>query len=295
MADTLTLDEAVPLLESDDPADNSQLPAEVLGESLEVIEDFREAQESAESERRYLTLDEAAELDFTDDEPTAKSDKPLMIVDGQPLTEQNIIDVYRSARDTAWHIGRINNEYERLLGGAQSVVNASWRLAELVSDRAPEAPPLSLTYTNPSLAIVQRALRDAVDQFISEALGAGGEAQQAAASLVSQRHHELLQAEGAMLLEHIPEARDPTTREQLFEDIKTVATVCGFSIPEIEAVVDHRLFRLAQLAVKGLDAQEREARRPSSRPKRRRKRRSEAMEKLARTGSLDDALAVDFD
>ena len=97
-------------------------------------------------------------------------------------------------------------------------------------------------------------------------------------------------------------------RQKFFEDVQSVAGELGYSTDELRGVTDHRLFALAHWAKVGMDAakarekaQAKVEKAPPATPRKpgqgaaTANRNAEAMRKLGRTGSIKDALAIDWD
>jgi len=290
MTDALTLDEAVEIELADDAA---QLPATVQPEPIEDFIGDLDAEVTTEGEGGSLTLEQAMAIDLADEDSSARSEDFIAYVDGHGVTLAELVDGYIEAKQTRHHMASVNSEYQRLIAGAHGIVAASWRLAELLTDNAPPPPSPGLAQVNPNLYIAQQAIRNAIDQFTQEALEAGNEAEQTAYQLFQHQHLERLKNEAVLLAEHVPEAREPHTRNELLRRIRTVVAYCGFSDAEVDAAVDHRLFRLARLAAIGLEVEEREKTHPMPK-KRKRRHHSDALKRLAMTGSIEDAMAVDI-
>ena len=105
-----------------------------------------------------------------------------------------------------------------------------------------------------------------------------------------------------------PETSGGKTREAFFNGVQSAASDLGFSNAELSAIRDPRVFALAHWAAKGMAAEKaratakaKVAAAPPATPRkpgqgaRQANGNAEAMRKLARSGSLRDALAVDWD
>ncbi|MCA1491845.1 hypothetical protein [Sinorhizobium alkalisoli] len=121
---------------------------------------------------------------------------------------------------------------------------------------------------------------------------------------------ERIAAENAKLLEAFPETGDDEGRRSFFADAFETARELGFSDEEMREVIDHRLFKLVHYARLGLNAERARAKAlqkvsaapalaPRTKAKSLAQRQSresrEAMQRLSRTGSIRDAMAVDFE
>jgi regulator of replication initiation timing len=125
--------------------------------------------------------------------------------------------------------------------------------------------------------------------------------------LTEEQRAELLQSENAKLAEAFPQTAKPETRKKFFDDVSRVAGELGYSQKDLEGVTDHRLFKLAYYAKLGMDAEKAKAKAtqkvanvpPMAQQKRQApaqvRKNQDAMRRLAKTGSIHDAMAIDFE
>jgi hypothetical protein len=117
-----------------------------------------------------------------------------------------------------------------------------------------------------------------------------------------------LQEANQRLIEMFPETAGGATREAFFNGVQSVANDLGFSNAELSSIRDPRIFALAHWAQKGMAADKAKATAkakvaaaPPATPRkpgqgaRQANGNAQAMRKLAQSGSLRDALAVDWD
>lgn len=291
----LTMDQAMEVL--DEPRDN--LPAE-RPETVPYDEGTLEFPIGHQpSSDGSLTLDEATAIDLADEAEapeTTDGNVPAVIIDHQPVSMKQLVDGYHLGKRIVQHANNLAEQYMAVQDASRSLVSASWELSGYMVNLLPQEPSNVLLATNPVEYSRQKAQHEhAYEQMttlLQRVMGAKSQADNA----TYLRHGQLVLSENEHLIQHFPETADPVGRERFFDRMREVAYACDFSEEEMRQVVDHRIFRLADLAVQGLEAlQRRDQKRVSKRRRSERKRHSEAFERLARTGSMDDAMAVDFD
>ena len=114
--------------------------------------------------------------------------------------------------------------------------------------------------------------------------------------------------ENSKLVGMFPKTATQDGRAKFFENVATVASELGISEKEWQGISDHRLLALAHWAKVGMDADKarskakaKAAKAPPATPRKpgqtaaKANRNVDAMRKLARSGSIHDALAVDWD
>ena len=121
-----------------------------------------------------------------------------------------------------------------------------------------------------------------------------------------KQHQEMVQREFKALVDVLPEWGEPEKQKTLAKDLKSYATDSGFSKEEIDALVDHRSLlmlrkaylydRLQKTDVKGkkLKNKPRVVRAGTGRDKAREttQKRTTKMQRLRKTGHVDDAVSV---
>lgn len=246
-----------------------------------------------------LTLEQAMEVYKGDDDnavaaPKLNPSSAVAVIDGHPVSLSEMVQAYADKHRLHAAGDRLTEEYHAVQTAAQGVVNAAWELSRFMVAQMPPAPHEAVLHVNPDEYVRQKAIHDHAMQSVEHVLSQAQIAR-VSADDIAQRYHKVnLQAENAKLVQHFPETADLGRRQAFFNRMLDVAYACGFSRAEFEQVIDHRIFRLGALALKGMEAIA-EAPKPKEKRRQRRRRYSEAMERLERTGSIEDAVMVDFD
>ncbi|APG84906.1 hypothetical protein SAMCCGM7_Ch2161 [Sinorhizobium americanum CCGM7] len=288
--------------------------------------DFREPHEAKlpdedEEGRDRDTIDDVHEPD----DPAGEGDEPIL-ADEEDATDEaeNIVSLeggeevpleelklgYMRNRDYRHKTQDFANR-ERMLESMSSGVAATANtLAKLIAAQIPQEPPEELRFHDPEAYHRQWALHQAGVEQLARVMALGEGPAAVAAELQAAASEDRLEAENAKLLEAFPQTGQAEGRQAFFADAFEAARELGFSDEEVREVVDHRLFKLAHYARLGLLAERARAKAlqkvavaPATAPRmkarnqaqRQQRESREAMQRLARSGSIRDAMAVDFE
>jgi hypothetical protein len=213
-------------------------------------------------------------------------------------------DYSRKTQETA----ETRKNLEALSARVTSSVNV---IADFLVKQIPPAPDPQLAMTNPGQFVQQKALHEAAVQQVNALLTQAGDVKGVVETLSGEQKRELLETENAKLAEVFPATTTKEGREKFFGTAATAAKSLGYSEDEIKQVADHRMFALAHYAAIGMQAEKaREKAKqkvhnaPPVAPQKARqqntqqatvRRNQDAMKRLSRTGSIDDAMAIDFE
>lgn len=305
-ATSLTLDEAANLDFLDPGEDNEDVEQAQASES-----ETDEADTSQEAEETIAEDDDQAEAEG--EEPADKADKPepkddvTVTVNGEQVALSDLKAGYMRQADYSRKTMETANARRELEALSSRVNNSVGAIVEFLSKQIPEAPDPSLAMTDPSRYVQQKAMHDAAMAQISDILAPAEQAKAVAKELTDQQRADLLREENAKLAEVFPATSTAEGRKTFFEAAGSAAKELGYSSDEISAVTDHRMFRLAHYAMLGLRAEQAKAQAtkkvankpPVAAPKRPNNaaaphsaKKKEAMNRLVRSGSIDDAVAA---
>lgn len=177
-----------------------------------------------------------------------------------------------------------------------------------ISGLVPEAPDASLAYSDPNKYTAMKAQHEAAMGQVQKLIELGEAPKEIGAGMSEADKKQELQEANQRLIEMFPEAAEGEGRKQFFGNVQAVANEIGFSDDDLGSVSDPRIFALAHWAKKGMDAEKarttakaKVAKAPPATPRkpgqgaRKPNGNAEAMRKLSRSGSLKDALSIDFD
>jgi hypothetical protein len=246
-----------------------------------------------------------------EDEAANEADDTIVTLKGGeevPLKELKL--GYMRDRDYRHKTQDLANRGRALESMSTRVAATANAVAELIAGQIPDEPSEELRLYDPHAYQRQSVLHQAGLEQLARVMALREEPAAVAAELQAAASEERLEAENAKLLEAFPQTGHDEGRQAFFADAFEAARELGFSDDEVREVVDHRLFKLAHYARLGLLAERSRARvlqkvaaAPASAPRMKAKNQTqrqhresrEAMRRLARTGSIRDAMAVDFE
>lgn len=251
--------------------------------------------------------DEGEGVQPTDD--AAIDETIVTLKDGKqvPVKELKLgymrLNDYRlKTQDTAVRGRAVEDMSNRVAGTANAIANF------LVS-QLPEEPSPHLAMTDPNAYTRQKVMYDSAVQRVNEIIAMGQQSVGVKNQLTQQQQNEKLAAEDEKLREFFPETGTAEGREKFFENAFTTGTEFGFSDEEMQGFDDHRYLRVIHYARLGLAAEQAKkkamqkmenapplvARNRPQQPNASQARQSkDAMARLTRTGSLKDAMNIDF-
>ena len=288
------------------------------------LEDFADLPDEADTpDEEQPEEDEGADLAADqDDQPEADEDDPdadlsegdkvlVTLSDGDQVKLEELKAGYFRQKDYTHkteelarereQIGEIRKAYDQQTQALQAAQNG---LAHYMQGLVPPEPDLSLAQTNPGQYQYQQAMRQQAMVELQRVLQASQQTQAQATQADAAELARYKSDEEARLIQAMPSLKDPGRRSKFQADVRQAALDFGFSEAEIDTTLDHRILRLVHFARHGkqaLDNRSRAARRAGERPSRGKRApgtaaapqaRSKAMERLTKTGDIEDAVAA---
>lgn len=300
VAEALTMDDAVAVLADDHDA------GALVPQTQDVTDFVDDGTLVSEQPSDGLSMSDAVALldDREATNPNRPSElvitpqHPIAMVDGKTMTLNDLVQGYAIGRDLKDFIYGVDSQYQQAMDAARAVAQNAEALAGYLTANMPPAPDPLLSRTDPAEYVRMQAQHEGTFTFVEQIIDGGNRARQQMAEMERQQRANAIDREMKLLIHHFPECADGEGREQFFDTMRSVAYQCDFTEQELRQVIDHRIFRLAHLASLGIDAEAAGERKAESRRQQQRKRRARsgnAMERLEQSGSLDDAMAVDFE
>lgn len=240
----------------------------------------------------------------------AKLDETLVTLKGGeqvPVKELKL--GYLRERDYRLKTMDVANKGRDLDQLANRVAKTADAFAQFLANQLPPEPTHELAIRDPAEYTRQKAIFDNAMGRVNQILQMGAEPKAVVDKMTGEQRADMLKQENASLVEAFPQTATQEGREKFFEEAFDTARQLGFSDDELSEVTDHRHFKLAYYARLGLQAEaakkkamEKVANAPPAAPVRKaqgqnvtqvRKSR-DAMERLTQTGSLKDAMNIDF-
>lgn len=181
---------------------------------------------------------------------------------------------------------------------------------KFLADQLPEEPSASLALQDPGEYTRRKVVHDTAMAQVQALIELGSNGKQVTEQLTGEQRMEALRDSNAKLIERIPDLKDPKKRDAFNQSTWNTAHHFGFTAEELNGTTDYRLLWMGHYAAKGLAAEQAAQKvaqkvvnakpitpaknaAPKGNPQFLRSK--EAMRRLDKTGSIKDALAVDFD
>jgi hypothetical protein len=181
-----------------------------------------------------------------------------------------------------------------------------------MAQNAPQKPDISLLATNPNEYHLQLAYYQQFTERLSSIVAKAEQAKDVKNTLSEQQRAAIQNDELGKLREAMPQLSDPKKGKEFAEKFIETGTHFGFSEAELNSTMDHRLFVLSHYARLGLEAEKAKATvakktviakpvvtvRKSTKPNgsdRSFVQNKDAMRRLSKSGSIHDAVKIDWD
>ena len=282
----------------DEDQDNDSEPSE---EETDDEADEAEASEEAEGQEAEGQADEEEPLeDFI---TKLKAETPRLAKHMDELEQGNLrqSDYTRKSQE-------LSNDRDAVKADAQRIESITNTFVEYLSTIIPPEPDTSLALRDPNQYTAQKAQYDAALAQVQKLIELGETPKNVSQGMNTNDHQKLVADENQKLAALFPETGTQQGRQKFFSEVQTVAHHIGFTDAELNSMTDHRMFALAQLAKEGMAAQKAKVavkvkaqKAPPVAPRKRGQGanrgggNASAMRKLSKSGSLQDAMAVDFD
>jgi hypothetical protein len=258
--------------------------------------------ETIEAESEETPSDEEGE-----EAQEAKPADTFELPDGTKVDRDEMVKGYlrqsdytRKATETAERRRALEAESTRIAGISEAFVD---HLTKMI----PAAPDQALALSDPNAYTRQKVQHDAAVAQVQQLLELGQQAKATTDTLSAEDRAAAMAEENQKLAMAFPETMNPEGRQKFYGEVINAAEQVGFSQEELGQVTDHRLFVMAHWAGEGMRAakarsaaKEKAAKAPPVAPKKPSRpqgqiRNRDAMQKLSRSGSIRDAMQVDFD
>ena len=296
----------------------------------DVTDNVETSDDDTASEYDYFDPDEdteeAVEQDAPDDEadategeadeaepdaaPVAYADESAVVklADGTELPVAELLKDRMRQQDYTRKTQEVANERKAVQADVQRMQSITTAFVDHLSALVPDPPSPALAMTDPAKYVSQKAQHEAAMAQVQKLIEMGSVSKEVGAAMSGADNQRQIQEANQRLVEMFPEAASGAGRKAFFDGVQSAANDLGFTNDDLTAVRDPRVFALAHWAAKGMAAEKAKAAAkakvaaaPPATPRkpgqgaRQANGNAEAMRKLARSGSLRDALAIDWD
>lgn len=272
-----------------------------------------EADEIGQETEEPAEADDESEDEPEGEEPTNVNDLDEQLVTlkgGEQVPVKELRSGYMRERDYRLKTQDVANRGRALEDMSNRVATTAHQIAQFLASNLPEEPSPHLAMTDPGEYTRKKAMFDVAMSNVNKILQMSGEPKQVVQQLTEAQRNELLFAENAKLTEAFPEIAKPEGRQKFFEKAFETGRNLGFTDDEMKAFTDHRYLKVIHYANMGLAAEKAKktalqkvnnapAAVPKGKPQGQNaaqvRKNQDAMKRLGRTGSIKDAMAIDFD
>lgn len=277
-------------------------------DTAEEIWDYFDPDEDTEAPAEAAT-DEGTEESATEEaeEPAAEPATQVVLPDGTQVPLEEVTKGYLRQADYTRKVTEVASQRKALEADLQIVEGITQTFIDHLTKMVPAMPDPALALRDPSGYVRAKAQYDAAMAQVQQLIEIGKQPKQIGEKLSQSDMQAKIAAENAALAEKIPTVATPEGRRKFMESAAEAAQSAGFSMDDLQGVTDHRLFVLAHWANEGLKAAKaretakaKVANVPPAAPRKpgqpaQANRNADAMRKLARSGSIRDALKVDWE
>lgn len=301
----------------EDATDNVDLSEDDTAEEFDYFDPDEDTEEVEEPEATDDEPDEAEadaeEGEAEDQEAEGQDDEDpdsvtVKLDDGTDVSLAELKKGYFRQNDYTRKTQEVANARKTVEADVQRMQRITEVFVDHISSLVPDAPDASLAYSDPAKYTAQKAQHEAAMAQVQKLVELGEAPKEISGAMSEDDRKKQLVEANQRLVEMFPEAADGEGRKAFFGNVQEVANEIGFSDEDLGSVTDPRIFALAHWAKKGMDAEKAKAKAkakvakaPPATPRkpgqgaRKASGNAEAMRKLSRSGSLKDALAIDFD
>ncbi len=302
------LDNSAQSWDFDEEQDEASANLEVPEAGNDSNSETDEAQQSQEADT------ETAEGDDTEAEGKASAEPDDSIViampGGEKLELKELKSGYLRDRDYRHKTTDLANKRRDLEAVSTRVNQTVNAVSELLMSQVPPAPHHSLSLTDPTRYLQEKAQHEAALGIVQQIVEHASTAKTAVNAISHEQTEELLRSEVANLESAFPQIKTDVGKRQFFDGALSAAREIGFSDQELGQVTDHRMFKTLHYAKLGMLAEANKAKAaakvqnvpPVAQQKRQQgpnaaklRANQDAMKRVRQSGSLQDAMAVDFD
>lgn len=291
--------------ENDTPLDSGTENVNPENDTAEPEWDYFDPDEDTEEAQETAATDEGAEDPSEEAEPETPAQ--ISLPDGTQVTLDEAVKGYLRQADYSRKTLELSQTRQALEADLNLVSGITEAFIDHLTKMVPQAPDPAMALRNPNGYVAAKAQYEAAMAQVQQLIELGKKPKEIGEKLSSTDKKTLVAQENALLAERFPVVASPEGRKKFFESAASAAQEIGFSMSELEGVTDHRMFALAHWANEGMkaakareNAKAKVANVPPATPRKpgqpvQANRNTDAMRKLTRSGSIRDAVKVDWE
>ncbi|MDW9814937.1 hypothetical protein GOB25_07620 [Sinorhizobium meliloti] len=294
--------------------------------NLDFAESSETNGEEEEEQQSTNATDEANEDGQETDEPATEGDESnepgegdetneaqdtiITLKGGEQVPLEELKQGYLRESDYRRKTQELGNKRGTLEAMTTRVASTATAIAEFLIQQLPPEPSRALAIQNPNEYTRQKAVYDSSLEQVQRLIDMSAEPKKVGDELTTAATEETLAAENTKLLEAFPHLVKDDAREKFFADAFKVGQDLGFSQDEMQGFTDHRYFKVMHYAMLGLQAEQAKNKamkkvanappaavkaKPNGPMNQKARQNQDAMKRLAKTGSIKDAMSIDFE
>lgn len=281
--------------------------ADDLGpDEQDTLETEAESEPDGETDEAAPADAESQEADEAEPEPVSE-DALVRMADGKTVSVKELIRGQLRQADYTRKSQELATARDSVKADATRIGSIAQTFADHLQKLIPAMPDGNLAVSNPGKYVAQKAQHEAAWAQVEKLIELGEQAQTAVSQVTEAQTRERMAEENHRLSLTFPETATTAGRQKFFARALEAAEAAGFSADEVGGISDHRLFIMAHWAKKGMEAEAAKAKvkvkaesAPPVAPRKpghaaaKANSNDQAMRRLARTGSLQDAAKVDW-
>lgn len=270
--------------------------------------DYFDPDEDTEETPAPEATDDGTEEVASDDaeaEEEAPATVEFTLQDGTKVDKDELVRGYQRQADYTRKTQEMANMRQTLTERTAEIDGIVTAVTDHLKTLMPKMPDDSLAFSNPNLYLAQKVNYDKAMRTVQELIELGSKPKAVANAMSEDDQKARFVEANRKLVAMFPEAGTQDGRPKFLKGVSEAATAAGFSMAELQKVDDARLFALAHWANIGMKAQAaaktvREKAKATPSPVKpgatvAKNSNAEAMRRLAKSGSIKDAMKVDFD
>lgn len=306
-----TADEAV--TDNVNPSDDDN------GEDFSYYDPDEDDQDTVDADESDPTDDEEEEAEpEVKEESTeavsayAEDTAVVKLPDGTEMPVAELRNGYLRQSDFTRKTQELSNERERVRADASRIEGITQAFVDYMASLMPAEPDQRLIYSDPVKYTQQKAIYDQALGKIQELIEIGSQPKEVRQQMAQTDQQAAMRATQEALVQKIPQMATKDGFGKVMVEVAKAANAVGFTNEDLQSALSlpkgAALIELAHWAQKGMEAEKAKAaakakaqKAPPSKPNKpghnagRANKNRDAMKKLARSGSIQDALRVDFD
>ena len=294
----------------------------------DVTDNVETSDDDTASEYDYFDPDEdteeAVEQDAPDDEGEAEPEATdvateavaayaedtavVKLSDGTEMPVAELKNGYLRQSDFTRKTQELANERKTVSADAERMQRITTAFVDKLTSLVPNPPPTELIYSDPQKAYQMQQIHERAMAQVKELIDLGDAPKEISAAMQGDQVKKHRAAEFQNLVSMFPQVADPAKRVEFITEARSAAMELGWTAEQLDSVDDSKMIGLAHWAAKGMAAEKAKAlakakvaAAPPATPRkpgqgaRQANGNAEAMRRLTRSGSIHDAVKIDWD